>query len=193
MPLPTTKTEENAAAPSIAWRHIDPSPAAESLILKRYGELAHFGKRIEGCDVIVEAPQKRKLNARGYSVRVTLRLPGPDITGSYQVAQGSARGDLTLALNRAFSAVEKQLKAQRRTMGGVEVKHHDPVLHGEITELERELGWGKLRADDGREVYFQKDALVHANWDDLALGTRLRFSERIGEKGPFATGVSVVK
>jgi cold shock CspA family protein len=75
-------------------------------------------------------------------------------------------------------------------MGGHEVKHNPAILHGEIVELEPELGYGFVRADDGREVYFQKDGLVSGAWDDLGLGSRLRFRELDGEKGPFAVDVA---
>ncbi|MDO8986207.1 cold-shock protein [Cypionkella sp.] len=73
---------------------------------------------------------------------------------------------------------------------GQEVKPHPAILHGEIVELEPELGYGFLRADDGQEVYFQKDGLVTGAWADLAVGARLRFREQDGEKGPFAVDVA---
>jgi cold shock CspA family protein len=83
------------------------------------------------------------------------------------------------------------LKKRKKVMGGVEVKHHPPVLHGEITEFEPELGHGWLRADDGRMVYFQRDSLTSDDWDRLKTGVRLRFREMEGEKGPYATGVTL--
>lgn len=69
-------------------------------------------------------------------------------------------------------------------MGAIEIKHHPPVLHGEISTLEPELGYGYLRADDGREVHFQRDALTSDVWDHLAKGSRLRFREMQGERVP---------
>ena len=120
-------------------------------------------------------------------------MPGPDVSISREVAQGSAREDLVLAVNRAFTAAEKTLKRRKKVMDGVEVKHHPPVLHGAITELEPELGYGQIRADDGREVYFQRDALNADDWDRLGKGTRLRFREMIGEKGPYATAVTIAE
>lgn len=84
------------------------------------------------------------------------------------------------------------LKRQKKMMGHLEVKHHPPVLHGEIMLIENYLGHGWLRPDDAREVYFQKDALTLGDWFSLSVGKRLRFREMQGDKGPYATGVSPV-
>lgn len=179
--------------PIISYRNLDSSPAVQALIKKRISAVERINDRITGCEVILQAPQKRKLHGRIFKVRLNLHLPGPDLTISRTVAQGSAQDDLMLAVNRAFSAAEKQLKHQKKMMQAVEVKQHPPILHGEISVLEPELGWGYIEADDGREVYFQRDSLTTDVWDQLAKGTRLRFREFQGEKGAFAAAVTMVK
>lgn len=179
-------------APVITYRHIDPSPAVETLIGRRVRKLERINDRIVGCDVTLEAPQKERRKGRVYSVRVVLRIPGPDLSAARTVAQGSARDDVLLAMNRAFSAAETQLKRQKKVMGGVEVKHHPPFMQGTVEQFETELGWGTIRTGDGREVYFHRDALTGADWDSLAPGTRLRFREMEGEQGAYATSVARV-
>lgn len=146
-----------------------------------------------GCYVAIDAPQQRKVRGRVMHVRVTAHLPGPDVTTDAHLAQSSAQDDLALAVNRAFRAAERKLGRRNARMAGLEVKHHAPVLHGEITVVEHDLGYGSLRADDGREVHFRRDGLTADAWDKLACGTRLRLREEIGDKGPLATGVSVAK
>ncbi|MGJ8561797.1 MAG: HPF/RaiA family ribosome-associated protein [Litorimonas sp.] len=177
-------------APIISYRNIDPSPAVSELVTRRIGVLERISNRITGCEVTLDAPQKRKIHGRVFRARLNLHTPGPDFSVSREVAQGSARDDLLLAVNRAFSAAEKHLKRQKKKMGGVEVKHHPPILHGKITLIEPELGYGYLRADDGREVYFQRDSLTSDIWNDLENGERMKFREQDGEKGPFAVGVT---
>ena len=179
-------------APIISYRNIDPSPAVTELVNRRIGVLERISDRITGCDITLDAPQKRKIHGRVFRARVNLHIPGPDFSVSREVAQGSARDDLLLAVNRAFSAAEKHLKSQKKKMGRVEVKHHSPVQHGEITLIEPELGYGYLSADDGREVYFQRDSLTSDIWGELETGDRLRFREMEGEKGVYAVGVSRV-
>ncbi len=179
--------------PIISYHNLDHSPAVDDLVQERIAALERRYDRITGCEVMLDAPQKKKRHGRVFRVRLSLRLPGPDLSVSREVAQGSAQDDLILAVNRAFSATEKALKKRKKTMGGIEVKHHAPILHGEIAELEPELGHGWVRGDDGRTIYFQRDSLTSDIWDRLKTGTRLRFREMEGEKGPYATAVTLAE
>lgn len=179
--------------PIISYRNIEPSPVVSTLVNRRIAVLERLHDRITGCEVTLEAPQKRKLHGRVFTARVMLHVPGPDFHASHSVAQGSARDDLLLAVNRAFSAAEKHLKRQKKKMGRVEVKHHEPILQGNITVLESELGYGYLQSDDGREVYFQRDGFTQDCWDRLKTGLSLRFRVFQGEKGPYAVSISLVE
>ena len=177
--------------PIISYQNLDHSPVVEDLVRERIMALEKRYDRIIGCEVTLYASQKRKRHGRVLGVTLNLRLPGPDLSISREVAQGSAQEDLMLAVNRVFSAVDKTIKKRKKMMGGIEVKHHPAVLHGEIVELESELGHGWVRGDDGRLVYFQRDSLTSNNWDRLKTGTRLRFREMQGDKGPYATAVTL--
>ena len=179
--------------PVIAFRNLDPSPALETIIRKRVDRLVKLDDRITALEVTVEAPQKRKAHGRVFRVHVDVHRPGPAVEATRQYAHGSATDDATLAVNRAFSAAEKALKRQKERMKGVHVKHHPPVLHGMVTLVEPELGWGQVRADDGREVYFQKDGFTEDVWDRVERGARLRFREMDGEKGPYAVSISLAE
>ena len=178
------------SAPVISYHNLDPSPAVDEIARRRTAKLEQIFDRMVGCDVTLEALQRRKRHGRTLRAHLVVHLPGPDLSVERTVAQGSAQEDLILALNRAFAAAERLLRRQKARMGLLEVKHHPPVLHGDITLIEQELGHGWLRADDGREVYFQKDALAAGDWSSLRVGTRLRFREMQGDKGPYATGVN---
>ncbi|SDJ07661.1 HPF/RaiA family ribosome-associated protein [Aliiruegeria lutimaris] len=179
-------------APIISYHNLDSSPAIEALVKRRVEMLENLEDRMTACEVTIEAPQKRKRHGRVFKVRLYVHLPGPDLTVSREVGQGCAQDDVTLAVNRAFSAAEVQLKRHKKTMARVEVKHHQPIRHGEVTLLERELGYGYLHADDGKEVYFQRDALSSEDWSRLEKGSQIRFRAFEGEKGPFAAAVTLV-
>lgn len=176
--------------PIISWTNLDPAASVEALIRDRIARLDRLAPALVGCRVTLAVPQRRHATGKGVEVRVHLDLPGPNIDLVRGVRHGHVGEDAILAVNEAFGAVERRLKEHGRKMSRLEVKHHPPVLHGEVIELESELGWGFVRADDGREVYIQKDALGPAAWARLRLGDRLRFREEEGEKGAFAVDVS---
>jgi cold shock CspA family protein len=50
-------------------------------------------------------------------------------------------------------------------------------------------GYGFLRTDDGREVYFHRNCLKGVDFDSLEPGTEVRFAEEPGRDGPQATVV----
>jgi len=177
--------------PIISYQNLDHSPVVEDLVREHIEALEKRYDWIIGCKVTLYAAQKKKRHGRVLGVKLNLRLPGPDLSISREVAQGSAQDDLMLAVNRAFNAAGKATKKRKEMMGGIEVKHHPAVLHGEIVELEPELGHGWVRGDDGQLVYFQRDSLTANNWERLKTGTRLRFREMQGDKGPYATAVTL--
>jgi cold shock CspA family protein/ribosome-associated translation inhibitor RaiA len=176
--------------PIVSWHGIPASPAVEAIVRKRLSAVARLAPQAVGCRVTLSAEQGRHRSARGFETRIHLDMPGPDIDVARAIRHGHAADDLVRSVNAAFGALEARLKESRRVLRGQEVKHHAPVLHGEIVELEAGLGYGFVRADDGREVYFQKDGLVAGTWDELELGGRLRFRELEGEKGAYAVDVA---
>lgn len=178
--------------PIITFRNLDHSPVINGLVARRIEVLERIEGRIIGCEVTLEAGQTGKRKGNVVRAHLNIHLPGPNLSIEREVSQGGTDDDLVLAVNKVFSAAETQLKKHKKTMAAVEVKHHPPVLHGEVTLLETELGYGYMRADDGREVYFQRDALTSDDWARVAKGTRLRFREMTGEKGPYATAVTLV-
>lgn len=89
--------------PIISYHNVDPSPTVENLVHRRIKVLERRDDRITGCEVTMEAPQKLKRHGRVFKVRLNLHLPGLDLSISREIAQGSAQGDLILAVNRAFT------------------------------------------------------------------------------------------
>jgi cold shock CspA family protein len=178
--------------PVISWINLEPAAGLEAHIRERIAALDRFHPNIIGCRVAIAAASRGQHTGGGIDLRIHLELPGPDLDVVREIRQGQAGRDAVVAMNTAFDALEGRLKETSRKMGRQEVKHHPPVLHGEVVEIEPELGWGFLRADDGREVYFQKDQFDAAQWRRLRLGDRLRFREMEGEKGPYAVDLTTI-
>jgi cold shock CspA family protein len=51
---------------------------------------------------------------------------------------------------------------------------------------------GFLETPDGREIYFHRNSVLNAKFDDLVSGTEVAFAEEQGDKGPQASTVHVV-
>lgn len=178
--------------PNITFRHLERTPEVEEHIHRRIEELQKYHPRIVSCDVVIDAPQKTHITGREFKVHLTVHVPGPDIHVSRSLGRSEAAEDLNLAIHKVFDAARRELKEQERKMGAVEVKHHAPVLHGTIDRLFEGEGYGFIRADDGREVYFGRDSMTAGDWTALKVDTKVRFREESGDKGPYAASVAVV-
>ncbi|MFZ2102284.1 MAG: HPF/RaiA family ribosome-associated protein [Oricola sp.] len=178
---------------NIAFRNMDGSAELEEHIHRRIAELEKTHPHIVGCNVVVEAPQKKHVTGTEFAVRITLSVPGPDIHVERHVGRSGAKEDVNLAIHEAFDAARRILKEQKREMGGQEVKHHAPMLHGTIDRLFEGEGYGFITAEDGREVYFERDNLTSGSWDSLRVGAKLRFRGMEGGKGPYAVNVTMAE
>lgn len=179
-------------APVIVWNGLDRSPDIDRIVMKRVRTLLRHAPRALGCTVTLAAAQGRQHSARGVEVSVHLNLPGPDLDARHTVRQGDTAADLKIAVNGAFDALERRLRDARQRQTVQDIRQHPPILHGVIAEIEPELGYAMVRADDGSEVYLQSDALVSGNWPDLQIGHRMRFRAMQGDKGPFAVDAAAL-
>ncbi len=108
--MPTTELK-------IAYRNLDSSPAIEEQVRRRLAELEKLESRIEGCDVVIEAGERRRSSGREFAVRLKLVVPGPDIDVERRVGQSDPAADVGLAIHEAFDAARRiivERKSRRR-------------------------------------------------------------------------------
>ena len=64
-------------------------------------------------------------------------------------------------------------------------------MKGKISRLIRDRGFGFIAAEDGKDVFFHRSALVGGDFDSLEEGTGVEFDSESGPKGPRAVNVRV--
>ena len=175
----------------ITYRHMKPSEALDAAVSKYAAKLEKICDEIVSCTVIFEEPHKhhRKGNLFHFSVVVT--VPGRQIVVRQSQDDNHAHEDPYVSLRDAFEGVRRQLQDHMRKRRG-DVKRHESPPCGRIIDLQPALDFGRLETPDGREIYFHRNSLVHGDFDELELGTELRFTEEAGDKGPQATSVRIV-
>lgn len=172
----------------IVFRNMSPSDAIEADIREKAGRLEHFCSDIVHCRVAVEARHRHHHQGNLYHVRVDVTVPGGEIVASREPSQDHAHEDVYVAIRDAFDAVRRRLEDYVRRRRG-QVKHHELPPHGRIAELYPEQGYGMIATPDGRLVYFHKNSLVDAKFEQLKIGDEVRFAEEMGERGPQASTV----
>ena len=103
---------------TITFRNLAPSEAVEEHVRRRFADLEKVYPRIVGGEVVVEAPQKRKVTGRAFKVHVRVEVPGPDINVTRQIGQSGAAEDVSLAINEAFETTGRLLLERKREMAG---------------------------------------------------------------------------
>jgi cold shock CspA family protein len=93
-------------------------------------------------------------------------------------------------LRDVFRALRRQLQDKVR-MREDAPKQPFTHPHGVIERIVPEKACGFIRADDGRELYFHKNAVLGAKFNALRVGAEVRFSEGDGRDGPQASTVHV--
>ncbi len=104
--------------PRIAFRNIEPSAAIEDHVRRRIGELEKIFPRIIGCEVVIEAPQRKKPGGRTFKVHLKVEVPGPDIDVTRSVDYGEASENVALAVHEAFDAAGRLLLERKRETSG---------------------------------------------------------------------------
>jgi cold shock CspA family protein/ribosome-associated translation inhibitor RaiA len=171
---------------------LEASEALRSRIEREAGKLERFHDRITSCRVAVIGRGRRRHHGDLYAVHLQITGPGEaDVVVDRNPPQDHAHEDAFVAVRDAFNAARRQLQDRRRKMEG-QVKVHEPAPHGRVTRLLAEDGYGFLETDDGREIYFHRNAVLDDRFDRLVAGSEVRFAEEEGEKGTQASTVELI-
>jgi cold shock CspA family protein len=176
----------------IDFQGTDASPALRSLVEKYVEDLESRFGRITACRVAVKAPGGRHRTGGLMEVTIHLSLPGGREVKVSRTRQNDERhADAAFAIGDAFKRARRQLQDQVRRLQG-DVKSHEAPPIGTVTKLNPERGFGYLESVDGREIYFHQNSVLNGGFGSLEEGSRVSFSEEMGEKGPQASTVKLL-
>ncbi|GMR18067.1 MAG: HPF/RaiA family ribosome-associated protein [Gammaproteobacteria bacterium] len=175
----------------VEFRNLKSSDAIEAKVRERADKLGNFSDDIMSCRVVIEAHHKHHHKGNLYHVRVDLKVPNAELVANRDPGEHQAHEDVYVAIRDAFDAMRRQLEDYVRRRRG-KVKTHETPLHGHITELCPGEDYGKLETQNGRLVYFHRNSVVNADFNNLEIGTEVRFVDEMGELGPQASTVHVI-
>jgi cold shock CspA family protein/ribosome-associated translation inhibitor RaiA len=175
----------------ITYRHMDPSPALDARIRQLASRLERFSPQIMHCHVTVEAPHRHHRQGKLFDVRIDLTVPGHEIAIQRGSVADHAHEDAFVALRDAFRAARRKLQDYERERYG-KVKLHTGQPHGQVSELHPDEDYGRIDTPEGRSIYFHRHSVLGGAFDNLGVGTEVRFAEEQGDRGPQASTVCIV-
>ena len=193
----------------VTFRNMKEEAGLERLVRDEAAKLERFYDRITSCRVVVERPQ-RAPSGKLYHVRIDLGLPSGELAVKHAPSLHAALQDVKakksrqeaeaalaqksprLAIREAFHEVRRQLQDYKRKQEG-SVKTSHKMAEGTVTEIFPAEGYGFLEAPDDRQIYFNQASVLDGHFGRLRVGTRVRFAEEMGEQGPQASTVKVIR
>lgn len=145
------------------------SPALETHIRKRAEKLLRYFDRISSCRVVIEIPQKHKLQGKLYNVRIDITVPGKEMAVTRKCDE-----DVYVALRDAFNAIQRRLEEHSRKRHG-RVKSHNDVLHGYVVRIIQDEGYGFIEGVDGNEYYFSVTNVSYPTFSKLSIGDAVEY------------------
>ena len=176
----------------IAFRNVGHSETVEAMIRERVSRLERFYGRIMGCRVLVEAPHRHRRHGRDYRCRIDVTVPNGEIVVCRDPAQSETHEDLYTAIDTAFDVAQRRLEDTMRRQRG-DVKTHEASPRGRVVKISRERGFGFLETPEGYEVYFHRHSVLAPGFDALQVGATVRYVEELGDMGPQASTVAIVR
>jgi ribosomal subunit interface protein len=175
----------------ITFRDLPSSPALLAHVERRASKLDTFYDRIVDCHVVLEEPHRRHRKGHKFHVRIEMNVPMKELVVSRTPADETSE-DLHATIDVAFDDAERVLEDHARIKQPGPVAHERPP-HGVVARIFHDRGYGFIEAEgDGHEVYFHKNSVVQTSFEKLAIGTKVRFAEEDGDKGPQASTVHVL-
>jgi ribosomal subunit interface protein len=169
----------------ITVRNMARSPALDERIRNKVQALERFHPRITHCRVTVSELQKHHQQGRQFDVRIDVRVPGhAEIAVTRQHDE-----DVYVAVRDAFDAATRMIEDVLREKRG-DVKFHETPQEGTVKRILRDEGFGFIETNDGRELYFSRDNVVHPAFEHLEEGAHVQFLEVTSDEGLQAKRVS---
>ncbi len=163
----------------------------EEAVRERFNELVLLDSRISECQVLVELTRRKLQYGNPFRVVINLKLHyAPGIVVRREPSGLSMRDPLDATLHNAFTIVKRKLvdKAGR-------IQHTQARPQAEygaiVSRIFRDKGYGFLRTDSGRSIFFHRNSVLGDEFDLMEEGTGVWFIERESEKGPWASTVRI--
>jgi cold shock CspA family protein len=180
--------------PEIAFRGMEPTDTLKELILAGIDDLEEVYPRLVSCRAMVSDTTPARQSGNRYRARIEIGIPGKTVVVDESPPSDGEPRDVDQTIRDAFKIGRKLLQKEKDMQRGA-VKSHDLPPHGRVTRLLTDptgVRYGFLESREGRQIYFQEAALVDLDYDDLDVGSEVRFAAAEGDKGLQASTVAAL-
>jgi cold shock CspA family protein/ribosome-associated translation inhibitor RaiA len=172
----------------IVCRDFPLTPAIRTSIGRHAARLEKLYRRVQRCEVTIASPHRNKHKGRIFHVSIRIDVPGHTLSVSREAEEDPTHQTLHFALRDAFLALGRRLEDQvDERRGFVKTLEQRPL--GTVLRTFPDRDFGFLADEDGREIYFHRNALKGLRLEALEPGTQVRYEAEDGIEGPQAVFV----
>ena len=168
----------------IEGRHTGVTAEWRADIESRVADL-HAGSDMTHIRITLTKHDHRKAED-SYDVVIVAHIPGHTITARKQ------QESFKEAIRDTFAALKIELDKIREKRASHEICLTTPPERGVVSKMQRDEGYGFILLDDGREVYFHRNAAHDLEFDRMEEGLEVNLNVAAGDKGLQATTVNPV-
>lgn len=176
--------------PEIAFRNVERTDAVDRRILEGIEKLEKLYPRLTSCRIAVEDRNPGRESGRLFRIRIDLGVPGGEVVVTRDPPREPGE-DPVHAIGDAFDIARRRLRKYAEKQQE-DVRIQARPLRGQVEKLFPGGGYGFIRSEDGREIYFHRNSLVDADLDEVDVGDEVRYAEEQGDEGPQASTVHLV-
>jgi cold shock CspA family protein len=178
----------------LTFHNMSSSESLEALIRERVEKLDRRHGRLIGCRVSVEALHQQHQSGNIYECHIIMSVPGRDLAVSrepHRAKQEYAHPDVRVSIREAFDAAERQLQDHKRQIRTDTTSPSGSAVTGQVTLIEPGADHGFILTNTGTQLYFHRDSVTNARFEDLRIGQLVHYVEEAGDAGPVATKIRV--
>ncbi len=178
----------------IAFKGIEHTDEIEALIREEADKVERVCHYLISCRVAVEKRQQHQEVGNPYRVRIDMTVPpGHELVVRREPSKGDMHDPLEIVIKHAFNSAARQLRKLVEQQRGAVKTHVEQQVTAVVHKLFPQEGYGFLRTvDTQEEVYFHRNSVLHDAFDQLTIGTGVRYTAEVGEKGLQATSVQIM-
>ena len=179
----------------ISYRDFGSSAAIHDKIHQEAAKLEHYFDRIMFCRVVISAPHRHHHQGKVYHVNILINIPGQDVlVVTSEPEKNKGHEDAFVAIRDAFRSMEHELDHRFNKM---RERRHDTgrqrQLHGSVEKIFYGEGYGFVKGEDGVDYYFHENSVLNHDFANIEIGDNTRFAQEMGEKGPQASSLTLLK
>ena len=199
--------------PEITFKGLERTTSIDKLITRGIAKLEQVCNYIISTRITVEQIQTRHRTDNPYRILIEISIrdrpdivverlsnkikktvEDPDKINSRPVRKRNGREDaLPAFIISTFDSARRELeKIIEKQRGAVKV-HPQQRAQAMVEKIFRDQEYGFLRASDGQSVYFNRNSVLHDHWEHLKVGTAVRYTQEVGDKGLQASIVEPVE